>query len=99
MNASLTFDKSAAIAATVAGGSDDAATLAGAFPVGRKADVCRLLAESLKEKANRTGLSASATLTKALETAKGFAPLELQSLKAFWQLAVTADSAVNSKAK
>lgn len=97
MNASTTFDTAKAIAATVANGANDAATLANAFPAERKADVCRLLAEAMKEKANRNGLSASATLSKALNDAKGFSELELASLKAFWQLAVVADSAVNAK--
>jgi hypothetical protein len=102
MNASTTFDTAKAIASAIA--KADPATLAGdtallaeSFPSERKADVCRLLAEALKEKANRNGLSASATLSKALNDAKGFTPLELASLKAFWQLAVVADTAVNAK--
>jgi hypothetical protein len=32
-----------------------------------------------------------------LNDAKGFSALELASLKAFWQLAVVADTAVNAK--
>ena len=99
MNASTTFDKASAIAAELGNEDTDAGALASAFPASRKADVCRLLAEALKEKASRTGLSATATLTKALESAKGFSELELASLKAFWTLAVVADSAVNGKAK
>lgn len=100
MNANTTFDTAKAIAASLAKAdpatlASDAGLLAEAFPSERKADVCRLLAEAMKEKANRNGLSASATLTKALENAKGFSDLELASLKAFWQLAVVADTAVN----
>lgn len=104
MNASTTFDTAKAIAAKLAPSTDDTATerdcleacdLAAAFPSDRKADVCRLLAEALKERANRNGLSASATITKALDGAKNFSELELASLKAFWQLAVVADTAVN----
>lgn len=115
MNASTTFDSAAAIAEHLCNASHgvkainltnktttsalDASNLAYAFPSTRKADVCRLLAEAMKEKANRTGLSATATLTKALESARGFSDLELASLKAFWTLAVVSDSAVNGKAK
>ena len=75
----------------------DAGHLASAFPRERKADVCRLLAEAMqaKERGTRNGVSVSTTITKALENAKGFSALELTSLKAFWQLAVVADSVVN----
>lgn len=97
MNASTTFDTAAAIANKLTEHEGDAGTLAEQFPSDRKADVCRLLAEAMKEKANRNGLSASATITKALDGAKNFSPLELASLKAFWQLAVVADTAVNAK--
>ncbi len=102
MNASATFDTAKAIASTLGastGTEENAASsiLARAFPSARKADVCRLLAEALKEKASRNGLAATATLTKALESAKGFSALELASLKAFWQLAVVADSTINAK--
>lgn len=95
MNASTTFDTAKAIAATLSQHESDAGTLAAAFPSERKSDVCRLLAEAMKEKANRNGLSSSATLTKALDGAKNFSDLELASLKAFWQLAVVADTVVN----
>ena len=95
MNASTTFDTAAAIAATLTAHEGAAGDLAEAFPTNRKSDVCRLLAEALKEKANRNGLSASATITKALDGAKNFSDLELASLKAFWQLAVVADTVVN----
>lgn len=95
MNASTTFDTAKAIADKLTEHAGDAGILAEAFPSERKADVCRLLAEAMKEKANRNGLSASATITKALDGAKNFSELEIASLKAFWQLAVVADSAVN----
>jgi hypothetical protein len=105
MNASTTFDKASAIAAKVAKPRQDdelhteANTLAASFPSERKADVCRLLAEAMKDKerGTRNGVSVSTTLTKALESAKGFTTLELASLKAFWTLAVVADSIVNAK--
>ena len=101
MNASTTFDAAATIAATLANATPEGSTartaghLASEFPADRKADVCRLLAEAMKEKANRNGLSSSATITKALDGAKNFSDLEIASLKAFWQLAVVADSVVN----
>jgi len=105
MNASTTFDKAAAVASKLVSintgghgaGTSDVCALAAHFPSERKADVCRLLAEALKEKANRNGLSSAATLTKALDGAKGFTTLQIASLKAFWQLAVVADSVVNAK--
>jgi hypothetical protein len=77
----------------------DTALLAASFPSERKADVCRLLAETMKDKerGTRNGVSVSTTLTKALESAKGFSALELASLKAFWTLAVVADGVVNAK--
>ncbi len=79
----------------------DAMILARAFPSERKADVCRLLAEAMKDKerGTRNGVSVSTTLTKALESAKGFTTPELASLKAFWTLAVVADGVVNAKGK
>jgi hypothetical protein len=75
----------------------DAGLLANAFPAERKADICRLLAEAMKdkEKGTRNGVSVSTTLSKALEGAKGFSDRELASLRAFWQLAVVADTVVN----
>ena len=95
MNASITFDTAKAIADKLTEHEGDAGILAEAFPGERKADVCRLLAEAMKEKANRNGLSSSATITKALDGAKNFSDLEIASLKAFWQLAVVADTVVN----
>ena len=99
MNASTTFDTAATIAKALAGSETDAGTLATSFPSDRKSDVCRLLAEAMKdkEKGTRQGVSVSTTLTKALDGAKNFSELELAALKAFWQLAVVADSAVNAK--
>jgi hypothetical protein len=103
MNASTTFDAASAIAAAIASNplisNSDAAKLAAFFPQARKADICRLLAEAMKDKerGTRNGVSVSTTLTKALESAKGFTTLELASLKAFWTLVVVADSIVNAK--
>lgn len=97
MNASTTFDAAKAIAAKLAEHEGDAGLLATAFPGDRKSDVCRLLAEAMKdkEKGTRNGVSVSTTISKALDGAKNFSELELASLKAFWQLAVVADGAVN----
>ena len=97
MNASTTFDTAKAIAAKLTEHEGDAGILAEAFPGDRKADVCRLLAEAMKdkEKGTRNGVSISTTISKALDGAKNFSDLELASLKAFWQLAVVADTVVN----
>lgn len=99
MNASTTFDTAKAIADKLTEHEGAAGVLAEAFPGDRKADVCRLLAEAMrdKEKGTRQGISVSTTITKALDGAKNFSDLEIASLKAFWQLAVVADSVVNAK--